>query len=704
MGAKIEDNIKSEMKIFAQKLQNEYDDGLKELRASNEFKVSKSTDEFQSILKKHEYEIKEIESAHLQSIHKIEDEQQTKIKGLRIKHNLNNNQILKSQKCEIEKLKQNHEEYLVEVQKSMELDIANLTKKQQSDSLQSFKEKNEQMQNEYDVKLEQMRIEYEEKLNDAQLEWQRVFIKSKTMHEVELKEFVNCIENKKIDCLSDKEVTDYKEKYAVDIDQRKEKIKMTMHSEYEAWKKQKKKYYQHCKRKEIEHYENENKILTKTLQQTTNEQTNEFDKEMKQMQAMQNEKIKNLENNFEERMQQINDQHIEKMDELRKNCNQQMMRMQNDMRLREQTKRDELRSEYKAKYEALMSELEAQQLSIDTRIDSNAQLKSQNVLNGKCKELQTENCKLQHQITEFMEKLKQQKILFSKERREFHFKIDGQKNKLLNLQQQIKENEDDQDQQEDDQNEEEEEEENDDSSLYSATFSNSEFVTLQQIETNENNEIPSTASKWSEYLQKEQECIDNMRVQINATKKSLRQKQRKLETMKNGWKKERDKLKLMSMDTSLTDNKLQFNSFKIMLKKKKHEIDNQVNHINEQILEVRDSTHLLNKRESRLQTLEIEYLRVQNKGNDIALNQSNNSVQSIELQQKAYNSHQANMYNVQQRQTKTKTKTMESNEIQQQGIMIHSNSIGQHALKSVISKYVKHNQHTQRTINHHKSC
>merc|ERR1712228_478649 len=284
--AKIEENIKSEMKIFAQKLQNEYDDGLKELRASNEFKVSKSTDEFQSILKKHEYEI-----------HKIEDEQQTKIKGLRIKHNLNNNQILKSQKCEIEKLKQKHEEYLVQVQKSMKLDIANLTQKQQSlqqqsDSLQSFKEKNEQMQNEYDVKLEQMRIEHEEKLNDAQLEWQRVFVESKTMHEAELKEFVNGIENKKIDCLSDKEVTDYKEKYAVDIEQRKEKIKMTMHSEYEAWKKQKKKYYQHCKRKEIEHYENENKILTKTLQQTTNEQTNEFDKEMKQMQAMQNEKIK----------------------------------------------------------------------------------------------------------------------------------------------------------------------------------------------------------------------------------------------------------------------------------------------------------------------------------------------------------------------------------------------------------------------------
>merc|ERR1712154_685578 len=45
--------------------------------------------------------------------------------------------------------------------------------------------------------------------------------------------------------------------------------------------------------------------------------------------------------------------------------------------------------------------------------------------------------------------------------------------------------------------------------------------------------------------------------------------------------------------------------------------------------------------------------------------------------------------------------TANSNEIQQR-FMIHSNSIGQHALDSVISKYVKHNKHTQQTINHHK--
>merc|ERR1719229_1283060 len=37
------------------------------------------------------------------------------------------------------------------------------------------------------------------------------------------------------------------------------------------------------------------------------------------------------------------------------------------------------------------------------------------------------------------------------------------------------------------------------------------------------------------------------------------------------------------------------------------------------------------------------------------------------------------------------------------GMMKHSNSIGQHSLKSVISKYVKNNQHARRTINHHKS-
>ena len=46
--------------------------------------------------------------------------------------------------------------------------------------------------------------------------------------------------------------------------------------------------------------------------------------------------------------------------------------------------------------------------------------------------------------------------------------------------------------------------------------------------------------------------------------------------------------------------------------------------------------------------------------------------------------------------------TYNSNEIQQR-FMIHSNSIGQNALNAVISKYVKHNQYTQQTINHHKS-
>merc|ERR1712176_1098289 len=69
-----------------------------------------------------------------------------------------------------------------------------------------------------------------------------------------------------------------------------------------------------------------------------------------------------------------------------------------------------------------------------------------------------------------------------------------------------------------------------------------------------------------------------------------------------------------------------------MLKKKKHDIDDQVNLINDQILEARDSSQLLNKRETRLQTLEIEYLRVQNNGNVLDIDQANDSVQSIDHQ------------------------------------------------------------------------
>merc|ERR1712157_76027 len=121
--AKIEENIECEMKIFAQSLQKaaeekknlldkEYRSKMNALKSSNEFKLSQSTNEIKSILHKHEMQIKEIEST-----------QESTIKGLQIKHNLDNNQILKVQKDEIEKLKQKHEEYLVDVQQSMECDI-----------------------------------------------------------------------------------------------------------------------------------------------------------------------------------------------------------------------------------------------------------------------------------------------------------------------------------------------------------------------------------------------------------------------------------------------------------------------------------------------------------------------------------------------------------------------------------------------------
>jgi len=295
-----------------------------------------------------------------------------------------------------------------------------------------------------------------------------------------------------------------------------------------------------------------------------------------------------------------------------------------------------------------------------------------------------------------------------------HFKVDAHKKKLSNLKEKYQQYED---------NEVADSMNGSNGSLYSATFDNSEFVSLHQIELDENNEIPSNVSKWSEYLQKEQQSINNMRTRITTQKKSVRQKQRKLEALKNQWKKERDKLKLMALDTNYSDNKQQFNSIKNVLKKKKSDLDHEVNQINEQILEIRESSQLLNRKESRLQTLEIEYLRTQNNhsnnnnNNDLLKTlQSNESIPLIPQppnyplsQQIIYdtsqpNKQQTDIFDLQSLHKNTQNihNTINSNEIQQR-LMIHSNSIGQHAVDSVISKYVKHNRHTQRTINHHKS-
>merc|ERR1712129_143368 len=202
---------------------NEYQSKMNALKSSNEFKLSQSTNEIKSILQKHNMEIKEIEST-----------QESTIKGLQIKHNLDNNQILKVQKGEIEKLKQKHEEYLVDVQQSMECDIASLNAKQQSleqqkVSLQSFKEQNEEMKLEYDAKLEQMRIEQEERLINAKSKWDKSFNACKLAKEIETKEFVNKMKQAKIDCVSENEMNEFKAKYAMDIEQKKQGLKKTMH-------------------------------------------------------------------------------------------------------------------------------------------------------------------------------------------------------------------------------------------------------------------------------------------------------------------------------------------------------------------------------------------------------------------------------------------------------------------------------------------
>jgi len=265
-----------------------------------------------------------------------------------------------------------------------------------------------------------------------------------------------------------------------------------------------------------------------------------------------------------------------------------------------------------------------------------------------------------------------------------------------------------------------------------STYDNSEFVTVQELELEDHNEIPSDVSKWGEYLQKERELISAARSDITAKKKSMRQKQRRLEISKNQWKKDRDKLKLMSIGANYGDGK-QLNSVKHALKKKKYDLDEHVHEINEQILEIREASQLLSKRESRLQTLEIEYLRSQNihtphynpnnnhniAANDAMANRAllktatQESLPCIPLMphppsypipmRSSLDAQQMNLYDVQSLQQKIADAEQQQTQTQQRRFVIRSNSVGHHALDSVLSKYAKHNQHTQRTIDHHKS-
>jgi len=268
----------------------------------------------------------------------------------------------------------------------------------------------------------------------------------------------------------------------------------------------------------------------------------------------------------------------------------------------------------------------------------------------------------------------------------------------------------------------------DQQSIVYSTYANSEFAALCEIDLNESNELPSTASKWSEYLQRERESINSARVEIAAQKKMMRQKQRRLEESQMQWKKDRDKLKMMTMSANFSDHK-QFHSIKSMLKKKKYDLDEHVYNINEKILEIRESSESLKKRESRLQRLEIEYMRTQSatqhrednvvqkgktannhniSGKAPSLLNTQQSIQSIPLMPHpptrsnrdiSVESHPINnnIYDYQS------TENIPNATDSQQRVVIRSSSVGQQALGSVISKYVKHKQHALQAIDHHKS-
>eukprot|EP01083_Nonionella_stella_P009804 28082_1 len=548
------------------------------------------------------------------------------------------------------------------------------------------------IQQEHDIQVRQLKVENDEKLRVENRRREQEFEQYKTKHETEMK--------KKIDCLSENETKCFEEKYATEIEQRKQNIKALMHNAYEQWKCEKEEHYKQQKAKQIEAWE-----------------------------------LK----------------HKQQIEELKENTKHECAALENQMRQEEQIKRDDLRNEYKMKYEDLIQQLKTQNQTTQQNIKLKA--RDHSILKEKYDALQVEHGELQNTICELKAELKQNQSLFTQEKRVLCVELEECKKQLLSQKEQYRlseqqmqiyeeekaqyeakdvQNENTQttedDQKECNKEDVDDHDDYDDKSTLNDTVNTSESsVTMQRIDIDldETDEIPmpipSNVSQWSEYLQKEQLSIHSMRERINIEKKSMRQKQRKLEILKNEWKKERDRVQM-----SATANR---QSTKNMLKKRKHDLDNKVIEMNERVLEIREASKLLNKRETRLQTLEIEYLRTQNNNiqthfqnpnpnmmqnpNPNRIGTSNtNRIQNPNLNQNQRHYHDPRdqietesmqwmphppNYPKHSREFEPKPQyTIQSN--------YDTNSMGQHhALTSVISKYVKHNQHTQRTINHHKS-
>ena len=772
------ESLESELRKFKEdskrekmsKMEEKMEDEIQTFEVELEEKMKK---EKAAIIKKHNEKIKEfqqsletqmktkegIEAKHQQIVDDLKKEHGSKLKEMNIAYNRLKNEVLTMQKDEIQKLKEEHEKSVEDMKKAMSSDVDSLTERRhsiqkQNDSLESFKLKKAEMERDHGSKLDELKEGHEKRLVEAQSKWNEEFETAKQESEQRLSDFLKMMESKKMDHLSDQETSDFKDKYAADIQSRKEKIKAAMHQEHEEWKEQKKRYYAQCRGKETEKYEEELKSLTDELQQNMSVNRADQEKEIATLDRMHELKVTEMKEKFEEELEALVEENELKLNQIKEDTTRKCAELEQEMMEREQSKRDELRKQYKEKYDELMNQLQSQNKDLDQNLKNN-------IHSDKLMMLKAENQRLRSDLDEIKAELKEEKILFSTEKRELIFQSDGLRQKLLNYDTQERQRrermeaeteqetvtsvvEDEQEtldhvvedkvmEEQDSRHDAHDQfrrhghgdqrsnmnEEVDQQSIYS-TFDHSEFVSLRHMDLNESNELPSTVSKWSEYLQKERESIDTLRVEIASRKKVMRQKQRRLEESQSQWKKDRDKLKMMTMNSNFVDHK-QFHSIKSMLKKKKYDLDEHVYDINEQILEIRESSELLKKRESRLQRLEIEYIRTQganqreemNVGQSL-LNSKHNptstmlntqqSIQSIPLiahppshRDASLESHQSNIYDYQS--TQQHPNAVDS----QQRVVIRSNSVGQEAIGSVISKYVKHKKHALEAIGHHKS-
>merc|ERR1719283_299760 len=99
----------------------------------------------------------------------------------------------------------------------------------------------------------------------------------------------------------------------------------------------------------------------------------------------------------------------------------------------EQSKRDKLRKEYKEKYDDLLDELQSQNHGLEDNMNT-----SRNSMpSHKLAELKNENERLQSDLDEVKAELKEEKILFSTEKRELVFQIDDLRRTILNYENQL---------------------------------------------------------------------------------------------------------------------------------------------------------------------------------------------------------------------------------------------------------------------------